>query len=124
MPLSTTELNRLADSIVASTLTIFLATGAPGSLGTANRVTTGGGTYGSGAAVAAGDWTDAASGDVENENAIPFGDATADVGTVTFWVAFRGSAYVGSGALESATIADGDSYEINAGEVQFLGSST
>ena len=125
MPLSATELNRIADAIVASTITVFLHTGAPGANGTANRVTAGGGAFAAGVAVAAAGWTAASSGDVQNVSAVNYGTATGgDPGTVTFWSAFRGAAFVGSGAVTSTTVRDGDTFSINSGEVQFLGSTT
>ena len=125
MPLSTTELNRLADSIVASTLKIYLHTGAPGTNGTANRVNAGGGLFTAGVDVAASGWSSASGGDVENDAAVDYGTASGgDPGTVIHWTAFRGNAYVGTGAVASTTVADGDSFEIDAGEIQFLGSTT
>ena len=125
MPLSATELNRLADSITATAITVFLHTGAPGANGTANRVTAGGGAFSSGVSVAAAGWTNASSGDVQNVAAVNYGTATGgDPGTVTFWGAFRASAFVGSGAVTSTTVRDGDTFSINSGEVQFLGSTT
>ena len=125
MPLSATELNRIADAIVASTITVFLHTGAPGANGTANRVTAGGGAFAAGVAVAPAGWTAASSGDVQNVSAVNYGTATGgDPGTVTFWSAFRTAAFVGSGAVTSTTVRDGDTFSINSGEVQFLGSTT
>ena len=124
-PLSTTELNRIANDIVNSTLKIRAHTGAPGANGTANRVANGGGSFTAGVDVAAAGWTGAAAGDVENVAAVDFGTAAGgDPGTITFWSAFRGNAFVGSGAVASTTVGDGDSFEIDAGEIQFLGDTT
>ena len=125
MPLSTTELNRLADSIVASTLKIRVHTGAPGTNGTANRVSAGGGLFTAGVDVAASGWSVSSGGDVENDAAVDFGTASGgDPGTITFWSAFRGNAFVGDGAVAMTEVNDGDSFEIDAGEIQFLGSTT
>ena len=125
MPLSTTELNRLADSIVANTLKIRAHTGSPGANGTANRVNAGGGLFEAGVDVAAAGWTAAAAGDVENVAAIEFGAAAGgDPGTITFWSAFRGNAFVGDGAAVTIEVNDEDSYRLAAGEIQFLGDTT
>ena len=125
MPLSATELNRIANDIVASTLRIRAHTGDPGANGTANRVSAGGGLFAAGVEVAAAGWTGASAGDVENSAAVEFGTASGgDPGTITFWSAFRGNAFVGSGATASKTVRDTDSYKIDAGEIQFLGETT
>ena len=124
-PLSTTELNRLADTIVASDLTIYIHTGAPGSAGTANRVSQGGGAYQNGKVVAAAGWSNAASGDVSNVAAVEYGAANGgNPGTITHWTAFRGNVFVASGVVTSTTVNDGGSFEISAGEVEFLGATT
>ena len=92
MPLSTTELNRLADSIVASTLKIYVNTGSPGANGTANRVSAGGGSFTAGVDVVASGWSAASGGDVENDAAVDFGTAAGgDPGTITFWSAHSGA---------------------------------
>lgn len=125
MPLSSGELNRLADSIVASTLTIRLHTGDPGAAGTANRVTAGGGAYANGVAVAAAGWSAASGGDVSNVAAIDFGAAAGgNPGTVTHATAFRGNVFVGSRTVPSTTVNQGDSVQLNAGTYAFNGSST
>ena len=122
MPLSNTELNRMADSIVASTLTIRLHTGDPGANGTANRVSNGDGAYANGVMVAAAGWSAASSGDVSNVGAIDFGTAaTANPGTITHATAFRGNAFVGSRELPSTVVAVGDSVQLNAGTYAFNG---
>ena len=92
MPLFTVELNELADRIGRSNLTIRLHTAAPTNGSPTNaRTTAGGGSFGTGATLAATNITTAASGDIENSAAISFGTATADVGTVTHWSAYRGT---------------------------------
>ena len=125
MPLFTVELNRLADNIGASDLTMRLHTAAPTDAAPTNgRTTAGGGSYSSGETLAAGDISTASNGDIDNDVAIDFGEATADVGTVIAWSAYRGNNPVAHGTLPSTTIADGDSFSINANSLQFNGSTT
>ena len=125
MPLFTVEQNRLADSIVASTITVRLHTATPSNSSPTNgRTTVGGGGYENGVAVAASAWSVAASGDVDNNSDINFGTADEAVGTVTHWSAYRGSVPVGYGTLPSRTIGSGDTYKINAGSLGINGSST
>ena len=125
MPLFTVELNRLADSIGASDLTIWLHTAAPTDADVTNgRTSVGGGAYEAGATLAAADITDASAGDIENDAAIDFGTADEDVGALTHWSAVRGAAGVAYGTLPSVTIVDGDSYSINANSLELNGSST
>ena len=125
MPLFDAELNRLADSIGDSDLTIYLHTAAPTEADpTLGRTTAGGGAYQAGATLAAVDITDAAAGDIENSAAISFGTAAASVGTVTHWSAFRGAAPVGYGTLPSTAINNGDTFSIDANTLQINGAST
>ena len=125
MPLFTVELNRLADSIGASDLTIWLHTAAPSDADIDNgRTTVGGAAYENGATLPATGISDASAGDINNSAAIEFGVADQDVGTVTHWSAFRGSAAVAFGTLPSTTVNNGDSFQINAGTLQFNGSTT
>ena len=125
MPLFDVELNRIADDIGATDLTIFLQLTAPTDLApTSGRTTAGGGFYAAGATLAASDISTAVNGDIENTAAIPFRAATADVGTVIGWSAFRGVAPVGHGTLPSTTINSGDSFEIDANSLQITGSTT
>ena len=124
MPLFDVELNRLADSIGASDLTIYLHTAAPTNAAPTNgRVTVGGGTYESGAALADGDISDASAGDISNNDALAFGAADEAAGLVTHWVAYRGSDPVAWGTLDNTTIANGDSFTINAGALDINGST-
>ena len=125
MPLFEIELNRIADGIAASALTIRLHTAAPTDAApTMGRTTTGGGSYVSGATLAATNISNASGGDIENTVAIDFGTATADVGTVTHWSAYRGTVPVAFGTLPSTAINNGDSFQINANSLQINGSTT
>ena len=125
MPLFVVEQNRLADSIGASALTVYLHTAAPTDADITNgRTTTGGGAYENGKAVAATDISDAADGDIEVTADIAFGEATASVRTVTHWSAVRGGAGVGWGTVPKTAILQGDSFTLNANTVKFNGSST
>ena len=125
MPLFTVELNRIADAIGASALTVRLHTAPPTDGSPTNgRTTTGGGSYVSGATLAASDISAAAAGDIENTAAVDFGTATADVGTVIAYSVYRGSAPVGWGTLPSTTINNGDSFSINANSLDIDGSTT
>ena len=124
MPLFTVEENRLADSIGAADLTIWLHTDEPTNADPTNgRTDAGGGAYEAGMTLAAADISDAADGDIENTAAIAFGMANADVGTVNWWSAMRGAAAVAYGTLPERTIADGDTYTINANSLDINGSS-
>ena len=58
MALSTLELNRIADDIVAAELNFYVHTGSPGADGTANRARE------TATTLAATNWSDAADGDV------------------------------------------------------------
>ena len=127
MPLSNTELNRIADDIVVSALTVRLHTTKPAasSNGTSGRVTSGGGSFTSGVSVAASGWTAASNGDVNNDADIDYSTASGgDPGTVIAWTAFRGNAFVAVGDIPSTTIADGDSFKINAGSLNLNGATT
>ena len=125
MPFFTVELNRLADDFTSTDWTVFLHTAAPTDLDPANgRTTAGGGAYVNGATLAASDITAAVNGDIENNAAINFGTATAAVGTVNHWSAYRSGSPVMWGTLPSTTIADGGSFSINANSLEANGSST
>ena len=125
MPLFTTELNELADRIGRSNLTVRLHTSAPSNASpTGGRVSAGGGTYGTGATVTAANISTASSGDIEITADIDFGTATAAVGTVTHWSAYRGTDPVAFGTLPSTVIASGDSFKINANTLDINGSTT
>jgi len=123
VPLFTTELNRLADSIGAADLTIRLHTAAPTDANPTNgRTTTGGGAYTAGATLAASDITNASDGDIQNSALIDFGTATANVGRVTHYSAYRGSNPVAYGTVPETVISSGDRFQINT--LQILGAST
>ena len=125
MPLSIVELNRLADSIGASTLTIRLHTAAPtNSSPTNGRTTVGGGAYENGVALAASAISDASGGNIQNSGVIAFGTADEDVGTVAWWSAYRSNVFVAYGTLPSTTINDGDTFSINAGSLDINGSTS
>ena len=125
MPLFTTELNRLADSIGASTLTIRLHTAAPTNGSPTNaRTTAGGGGYENGVTLAASGISNASNGDITNNAAIDFGTADEAVGTVTHWSAYRGSVAVAFGTLPSTAIGNGDTFAINAQTLDFNGSTS
>ena len=125
MPLFNVELNRFMDDIGSSDLTIFLHAVLPTDASPTNgRITTGGGEFGSGATLAASDISTAVNGDISNSVHILFGTATADVGTVIGWSAYRGTAPVGYGTLPSADVVSGENYRINANSLQFNGAST
>ena len=68
MPLFTTELNRIANDFTSSAWTVFLHTANPTDAAPTNgRTNAGGGGYENGVSVPAGDFTAAASGDVEDQ---------------------------------------------------------
>ena len=123
MPLFQVELNRLADDIGSSDLTIYLHTQAPtDAQPTRGRTTTGGGAYAAGATLAASAISNAADGDIQNTALIDFGTATADVGDVTHWSAYRGSAPVAFGTVPNTEIRSGSRFQINT--LQILGATT
>ena len=125
MPLFTAYINSLADAMVGAVGTLWLHTIAPTDADpTDGRTTTGGGVFETGLATAAGNWTVAVNGDVENNAAFDFGTATAAVGTVIAWSYYLGATPVMHGTLPSRTIATGDSYSINANSLQSNGMST
>ena len=126
MPLFTKELNRLADSIGASDLTIWLHTAAPVDSDTGfddNRTTVGGGAYENGATLTAANISTAANGDISNSADIDFGTADENVGTVNHWTAVRGPNQVAYGTLPETTINAGISFTIKSGQLQFNGST-
>ena len=125
MPLFTAALNALADSLVDAGGTIYLHTAAPTNTNPDNaRTNAGGGSYENGRAVVVGNWTDASNGDVSNDIAFDFGTASANVGTVTHWSYYKGTDPIAFGTLPSTTIANGDSFTINAGSLQINGATT
>lgn len=125
MPLFTVALNAIADGLVNASGTIYLHTEAPTNGSPTNgRTTAGGGEFATGHTTAAANWTAAASGDVENSVAFDFGTASGAVGTVTHWSYYESNNPIAFGTLPSTTIADGDSFEINANSLQLNGATT
>ena len=125
MPLFEVEENRIANGIGVSDLTIWLHTDEPTDADpTLGRVTVGGGVYESGATLAAADISDAATGDISNDVDVDFVAADEAAGTVVWCSAYRGANPVGKWPLPSTTIANGDSFKINSGTLNFNGSST
>ena len=125
MPLFNIELNRVADDIGASALTIRLHTAAPTNANPTNgRVTAGGGLFVSGIVLAASDITVASNGDINNDVALAYGTTSAAAGTVGWWSAYRGAAPVAFGTLPSTTIANGGTFTINANSLQINGATT
>ena len=123
MPLFNRELDDLANHIGRSDLTIRLHTAAPTNGSPTNgRVTAGG--YGNGETLAANNISNASNGDIDNDVAIDFGEATANVGTVSHWSAYRGGDAVAYGTLPSTAINDGDSFSINANSLVINGSTS
>ena len=125
MPLFSSKLNKIADDELALAGTVWLHTAAPTDAAPTNgRTTVGGGDYEAGQVVAAANWTVAANGDVNISIDLEFGTADEDVGTVGWWSFVTASENVGYGTLPSTAIGDGDTFKINAGTIQFNGSST
>ena len=128
MPLSNTELNRVADDIVSSALTIRLHTSKPGvgSAGTSGRVTSGGGSFASGVSVAASGWAAASSGDTENDADIDYGTASGgDPGTVIAWTAFQWKRVRGGGRRpEHDDCRRRQLFKINAGSLNLNGATS
>ena len=126
MPLFTTELNRIANDIGASTLTFRLHTTAPTDISPTNgRTNVGGGGYENGVAIAASDISVASNGDIDVDVDIDFGAADEAVGDVGWLSAYRGTSSVGWWTLPSTTtIANGDSFKINANSLNFNGATT
>ena len=125
MPLFTVELNRIADAIVASDLTIRLHTQEPTDAApTLGRTTVGGTGYENGVTLTAANISGASAGDVSNTAAIAFGTADEAVGTVIWCSAYRGAAAVGKWPLPSTVIADGDTFTIPIGALDLNGATT
>lgn len=120
MPLTDAELNRIVNEITDDAWTAYAHTGAPGNLGTANRIPS------VSATLAAASWSEGASGDVRYNQPIAFGvlDA-AQARTVTHITCFRGADYVGYAAMSSnVVVAAGSSFSVNSGTLRINGSST
>ena len=125
MPLFTTELNGLANSIGASDWTIRLHTAAPTNGSPTNgRTTVGGGGYENGITLDDTDITNASNGDIQNNVAIAFGTADENVGTVTHCSVYRGNTPVGFVTVPSTAINSGDTFTINANTLRINGSTS
>ena len=125
MPLFNRELNDLADRIGRSNLAIWLHTAAPTNGSPTNgRTTVGGGGFEAGITLLATGISAASDGDFTNNADIPFGTADEDVGTVAWWSALRGADAVAFGTLPSTEINSGDTFKINAGTLDFNGSTS
>ena len=120
MPLSNTEINRLADNIVASALTCRAHSGDPGANGTNNRIGT------ASAALAAANWSNAVNGDVTYNAAANFGVLDAgSAQTVSYYVIFRGTAYVSDGAINPpVAVTAGGTFSIDTGTIVLNGDNT
>lgn len=119
MKLSTLELNRLADNIVAQGLTCYLHTGDPGANGTANRIA------GVSAQLSAASWSNAADGDVTYNADIEFAQlhATRTI-TPTALTIFRGAAFVSEHSLGGgAPVPGGNGAIIRSGALRLNGST-
>ena len=125
MPLFTSELNRLADVIKASNLTLYLNTAAPSDSDTDNgRVTTGGGTFASGATITPANIGRDTDGDLTITVAVNFGTSNAALGTITHWSLFRGTEGVAFDTLPSTVVQNGDSFTINANVLKINGTTS
>ena len=125
MPLFTRELNAIADYIGRANLRIWLHTAAPTNGSPTNgRTSVGGGAYEAGKEITAAQLTAAMNGDIESNIAIAFGTADEAVGTITHWSAVRGADAVGWGTLPSTVMGNGDTFTINSGALDFMGSTT
>ena len=120
MPLSTTELNRLADYIVVDAMTARAHDGDPDANGTNNRIGTAEGD------LSAASWSGAAGGDVTYNDDVEIGvlDA-ANSQDVTWFSLWRGNAFVHREQM-SATVAvvAGGTFTINTGTIVLNGSTS
>ena len=125
MPLFARERDALAGAVRASALTIYLHTAAPTDVAPTNgRTTTGGGAFQNGLAWPTNQMSAVSGGAFDNNVDLDFGQATADVGTVTHWSAYRGSDPVMFGTLPSTVINNRDTFKINSGSLDVTISST
>ena len=125
MPFFTSYLDSVANEVFDAAGVIYLHTVEPTDADPTNgRTSAGGGAFENGLATVATDWTDANDGDVQNSVAFAFGVAAGDVGTVTHLSYYKGGVPVGFVTLPITTIADTDSFTINANSLLMMGSST
>ena len=121
MPLHNDELNRRSDATVAQDLSCYIHTGAPGANYLANRVANV-----NPQTAAAGDWADAAGGDVAFDAHLDFGALHASAAvTVRAWTLLRGAALVADGTfVADVAVPAGRPFRIRSGTIQMNGSST
>ena len=125
MPFFNVELNRIANDIGASDLTIYLHTEAPTDAAPTNgRVTTGGGLYQTGAPLPSTGISDASEGDIHNTVAVAFGESAADIGILVAWSAYRATAPVAYGTLPNTEINTGDTFTMAPNTLLLNGSTT
>ena len=119
MQLSDTELNRIADYIVASAMTCRIHTADPGTSGTTARI----GSLSQNLAAAT--WSNGSGGDVQYNADVSFGvvDAAA-AQAVTHYSLWRGNDFVGRGALSATvSVTAGGTFKINTGTIDINGST-
>lgn len=125
MPLFAAELNALANHIGRADLTMWLHTAAPTDAAPANgRTNRGGGAYEAGVSISASSISDAVSGDIRNNDAINFGVADENVGTVGWWSIVRGNDGVAWGTITQTIINQNDSISIPMSVLQINGATT
>ena len=125
MPVFLAELNRLADRIKRSNLTLYLHTEEPtDSDNDKGRVTTGGGVYASGATITPANISRDSDGDLVVTAETDFGEATADLGTIAWYSLFRGTEEVCHDTLPSTNVKSGDSYSIDANVIKINGKTS
>ena len=120
MPLTSSELNNVTDTIVASAITCYPHTGGPGNNGTNNRIGT------VSLVLAASNWSNAGGGDVMYEVAINFGVLDADTDqTVTHLSFFRGGAYIAFAEVTpNVTVTAGGTLSVAANQIRINGATT
>ena len=119
MPLSSNELDRLSDSIVASALTCRVHTASPGANGVANRL---------GSLVQslpAATWSSASNGDVQYNADINFGVVdSSQARTITHISLWRSTTFVASAQLSAAVqVGAGSTFRIVSGTLRINGST-
>ena len=120
MPLSGTELNRVANDITSSAMTSRVHSANPGTNGTTARIGT------AEADLAAADWSAGSGGDSDYDADAEYGvlDSGAER-TVSHYSIWRGNAFVGSEALDAAVVvAAGGTFKINTGTISVQLSSS
>ena len=122
MPLSGTELDRIANDIVNTDLEVRPHSASPGANGTANRI----GTATATAAAASWNTVSDGSGDVTYGAALTFGVLdTGSAQTVTHYSLWRSSAFVGYGALSSSVaVPANDQFQIDASTIIIRGATS